>query len=149
VGRGLKAPVFDRREIGGVEAHSLRLSPTVELTYAIFEDLLVIATGPHGVGRVASGEGGGLDGADRFEQATDGFPDEVSLLAYLNVADLLRLAEREGLSEDPAYAAFAPEIRLFDGFAAAVRFDDGLLATDARLVLGEEEREQDLAPAGD
>ncbi len=46
-----------------------------------------------------------------FDAATEDFDDEPSLLAYLDLAGLVELGEREGLAEDPAYALFATEIR--------------------------------------
>ena len=67
-GSDLQAPVFGQQQIAGVEARSLRISPTVELTYAIFDGLAVIATDParH---RAASPSGeGGLDDAELYER---------------------------------------------------------------------------------
>ena len=56
---------------------------------------------------MASGEGG-LGEAEGFEQATDGFPDELSLLAYLDLAGLVELGEREGLGRGPGLRAASP-----------------------------------------
>src|SRR5207247_2140982 len=52
---GSQAPTFRKHRVGGVTAHSLPLSNTVDLTYAIVESALVIATDPAGVQQVASG----------------------------------------------------------------------------------------------
>lgn len=131
---GLQAPVFDQREIAGVEAHSLRLSAAVELTHAVFDGLAVIATAPAGIAELSEGEGG-LDEAEPFERATDGFEDDSSLLAYLDLARLVETAERLGLAEDPVYATFAAEFRRLDLLGIQVRSDPELLATDVRLVL--------------
>jgi hypothetical protein len=131
-----QAPVFKDHRIGDLTAHSLRLSPTVDLTYAIADSTLVIATDPNGVDRLASGEGG-LGGADLFEKATDGFSGSLATLGYLNLEGLIALGERAGLAEDPAYATFAPEIRKLDALGLAVRSSSGELATDVRLIVGE------------
>jgi hypothetical protein len=134
--RTLQAPVFSEREIDGVEAHSLRLSRTVDLTYAVFDGKLVVASDPRGVSEVRRGEGG-LPETDAYERAADGLPDEPAFLAYLNLADLIALAERAGLSQDPAYATFAADIRRLQGFGLAVERGETSLDTTIRLTVGE------------
>lgn len=135
-GTSLQAPTFDRRELDGVEVQVLRLSPTVSLTYAVAGSRLAVATQPEGVAQVIRGEGGLADD-DRFDRATEDFPDEVSLEAYLNLGGLIGLGEREGLAEDPAYAAFAQEIRRLEALGLAVDAEPDSIATDARLVLAQ------------
>ena len=135
-GRSLQAPVFKEQEIDGVEARSLRISPTVELTYAIVDGRLVISTDPDGVRQVQSGEGS-LEDSDRFEQATEGFPDDVSALLYLDIGGLLRLAEATGLGEDPAYALFSREFRRLEGLGVAVKRGDDKIDTEIRLTIAE------------
>jgi len=132
----LQAPAFREDEIDGVEAQSLRISPTVELTYAIVDGKLVLSTDPEGVRQVASGEGS-LDDSDRFEAATEGFPDEVSALLYLNINGLLRLAEQAGLGEDPGYALFAEEFRKLEGLGLAVERTEDEIDTEIRLSVGD------------
>jgi hypothetical protein len=132
----LQAPVFTERQIEGVEAHSLRVSRTVDLTYAVFDGMLVVASDPQGVGEVRTGEGG-LPDADAYERTTDGLPGEPNFLVYLNLADLIALAERAGLSEDPAYAGFATDVRRLDGLGLAVERGESTLDTTMRLTVGE------------
>jgi Protein of unknown function (DUF3352) len=134
-GRSLQAPVFREEEVDGVTARSLRISPTVDLTYAIVDGKLVISTDRAGVEQVASDESS-LEDAGGFEAATDGFPDEVSALLYLNVGGLLKLAEAAGLSEDPGYALFAEEFRRLEGLGVAVDRDDEAIDTRIRLTIG-------------
>jgi hypothetical protein len=131
---GLQAPVFDERDVGGVEAQSMRVSPTVELTYAVFDGLAVVATDPAAVSQLADGDGG-LDRDDLFERATEDFGDEVSLLAFFDLGQLVAAAEQLGLAEDPAYVAFAPEIRTLSALGIEVDAGEDSLATDARLVV--------------
>jgi hypothetical protein len=131
-----QAPVFVDREIEDITAHSLRLSPTVDLTYAVDGSDLVVATDPGGVQRLVAGEGG-LDGTDLFDRATEGLPDEVSVLGYLNLQGLIALGERAGLAEDPAYTTFAPEIRAAEALGLAVRSSPDELDTDVRLIVGQ------------
>jgi hypothetical protein len=131
----LQAPVFSERQIDGVDAHSLRLSRTVDLNYAVFDDRLVIASDPKGVAELRSGDGG-LSDTDAYRRATEGLPGEPSLIVYLNLADLIALAERAGLAQDPAYAAFASDIRRLDALGLAVDRGETTLETTMRLTVG-------------
>ena len=45
-------PTLEPRRIAGVEAVTLRVSPSLELTYAAFDDKLVVSTSPEGVRRL-------------------------------------------------------------------------------------------------
>ena len=137
-GTSLQAPVFDREEAQGVEIQVLRVSPTVNLTYALAGDDLAVATQPRGVLQVIEGDGG-LDEHEAYVSATDDFPDEPSLLAYLDLAGLVELAEREGLAEDPAYALFAAEMRRLRAAGLAVEAQPTSIATDLRLVIDQDE----------
>ncbi|MGH2963011.1 MAG: DUF3352 domain-containing protein [Solirubrobacterales bacterium] len=135
-GRSLQAPVFRDEEIDGVTAHSLRISPTVELTYAVVDGRLVVSSDPLGVRQVRSG-GSSLEDSDRFESATEGFPGDLSALLYLNLGDLVTLAESAGLGADPAYAVIGREVRELEGLGVAVDRDEGEIATEVRLTVGE------------
>jgi hypothetical protein len=134
--RSRQAPVFDEQQIDGVAAQSLRVSPTVELTYAVFDGRIAISTDAEGIEQVV-GDGSSLEGSDRFEDATDGLPDEVSTLAYLDIEGLLRLAELAGLGADPAYASFSDELRRLDALAVAVSQDDDEIDTELHLTVSE------------
>jgi hypothetical protein len=131
-GEGGQAPVFEGTDIEGIQARSLRISPTVNLTYAIFDEKLVVATDPAGIEQVKAGEES-LTDSDAYEQATEGFGDGLSAALYLNVGDLIALAERQGLAEDPAYALFADEVRRLRAMGLAVERDDE--GIDGRLRL--------------
>lgn len=129
-----QAPVFRRLEFDGVEARSLRISPAVELTYAIFDDLAALATDPAGIEELVAGDGG-LDGSTLFDLATAGFAQELALLAFFDLGELVSVAEQLGLAADPAYAAFAGEIRTLRALGIAVESEPSLLTTDARLII--------------
>ena len=131
-GEGGQSAVFEGTDIEGLQARSLRISPTVNLTYAIFDDKLVVATDPAGIEQVKAGEES-LTDSDAYEQATEGFGDDLSAALYLNVGDLIALAERQGLAEDPAYALFADEVRKLQAMGLAVEHDDE--GIDGRLRL--------------
>jgi Protein of unknown function (DUF3352) len=131
---GAQAPVIEESEIGGAEARSIRISPAVNLTFATFDGKLLVATDPEAVRRLTAGEGG-LGDADQFARATEDFPDDPLLLSYFNLAELVVLAEQEGLAEDPAYVAFAEDIRQLAAAALAVERTDDALDTRVRITL--------------
>jgi hypothetical protein len=132
----LQAPVFGEQEVDGVQVHSLRLSPAIELAYAVFDGLAVIASDPAGVAQVISG-GGGLDESGSYERATDGFPSAPSLIAFLDLRDLVEAGYAIGLAQVPAFNTFADDFRHLEALGFEVQGSDEEIATDARLVLGE------------
>jgi len=131
-----QAPTFSQRKVGSVTAHSVRLSPTVNLTYALAGSVLLIATDPAAVEQLG-GDEGGLADDDAFNEATSGLPHSLSLLAYFNLERLVSLGEQAGLAQDPAYAAFAPEIRKLRSLGLAVQQSPTELATDLRLIVSQ------------
>lgn len=135
-GADLQAPVFGEAVVEGIEARTLRLTPTVELTTAVFGGLVVIATDPVALAGLA-GDQPRLAESPRYRRATDGLggDEPVSLAGYLDLAGLVAIGEQLGLAEDAAYATFAAEFRRLDALGLAVASADGILRTDARLVL--------------
>ncbi len=133
-GSAAQAPVFSEEQIEGVDAQSLRVSPAVELTYAVFDGLAAIATNPAGIAGLAGGEGG-LDDSDLYRRATAGFGGQPSLLAFLDLGGLVQLGELSGLAEDPAYATFAADFRSLDALGLEISDSGDVLSTDARLLL--------------
>jgi hypothetical protein len=145
-GGDLQAPVFGEQEVNGVQVRSLRLSPTIDLAYAIFDGLAVIATDPAGVAEVASGEGG-LNDTGSYERATDGFSDHPSLIAYFDLRRLIAEGFAIGLAQVPAFNTFADDFRSLDALGLEVRSSSEQISTDARLVLSEPPANEESAPA--
>jgi hypothetical protein len=96
----------------------------------------VVSTNPRGVAQVVSG-GSSLEDSSSFEDATEGFPNSLSALLYLNVNALLELAEGAGLGEDPAYALFSEDLRSLRGLGVAVERSDEEIDTEIRLTAGD------------
>ena len=133
---GGQAPVFEGTNIAGLQARSLRVSPTVNLTYAIFDEKLVVATDPAGIGQVKAGDSSLAD-SDDYEGATEDFGSDLAMTLYLNVGDLIALAERQGLAENPAYGLFADEVRKLQALGLAVQRDEDAIGSRLRLTVGE------------
>jgi hypothetical protein len=131
-----QAPVFGEQNIDGVQVQSLQISPAINLAYGVFDGLAVIATDPAGVAQVASGAGG-LEGTDAYEQATDGFDEQSSLIAFFDLRELLAEGFSIGLGQVPAFNTFADDLRHLEALGVQVEASDDSISTDARLVLGE------------
>jgi hypothetical protein len=147
-GVDVQAPVFGEAEVDGVQMRTLRVSPNLELAYAVFDGLVVIASDPAGVAGVASGDGG-LDESAAYETATDGFEAEASLIAFFDLRRLIAAGFAVGLAQVPAFNTFAEDFRALEALALQVRASAEEISTDARLVLGEPEDpgEDAAAPA--
>jgi hypothetical protein len=131
---GGQVPSFQRREIDGVPVHSVQVSPGVELSYAIFDGKLVISTRPEGISQVRS-SGDTLAGTGSYEDATDRLPDRVSALVFLNLNEVLGLAQQAGLAENPLYASLSEDISRVGSLGLAVRGSDEELQSELFLAI--------------
>lgn len=132
----VQAPVFQELEIAGIDAQSLRVSPNVELTYAVFEGLVAVATNPAAIAQLAGSEEA-LESRKEYQRATEDFPETVSLLAFLDLRALLTEGFEIGLAQVPAFNSFAEDFRRLDALGLSVAEGDELLATDARVLFGD------------
>ena len=51
---GPQVPSFQSKEVDGVNVHSVQVSPSVDLSYAVFDGKLVVSTQPAGIAQVRS-----------------------------------------------------------------------------------------------
>jgi hypothetical protein len=65
-----------------------------------------------------------LASSGAFDDATESLPSTVSALVFVNLDELLDLAEQLGRIEDPLYAAFRDDIRKLHAVAVGVTADD-------------------------
>ncbi|HET8976312.1 MAG TPA: DUF3352 domain-containing protein [Solirubrobacterales bacterium] len=131
---GKQVPRFEETEVDGVTVSTAQLGPTVALSYATFDGMLVISTSPAGIERVRSG-GESLADASSYEAATDSLPDEVSALVFLNLDELFAQVTRTGLVEDPSFADLTV---LFDNAASmgiAVQGEDESIRSELFLTV--------------
>lgn len=104
-----QVPTLVPRRIAGVEAVTLKVSPSLELTYAAFDDKLVVSTSPEGVRRLRTG-GKSLEDNQFFAPGLRGFLDRPSSVVFLDLRRLTALAERAGLGDTPDYRAVQRDI---------------------------------------
>ncbi|HEX3316610.1 MAG TPA: DUF3352 domain-containing protein [Solirubrobacteraceae bacterium] len=105
-----QAPTFQERQIAGVDAFQLRLSPAIELDYAVFDGKLVIATSLAGIQRIKAHKQSLEDDA-AFQSVLGSRPSTVTSLVFLDFGQLLALGERTGLGQDPAYLAVRNDLQ--------------------------------------
>jgi hypothetical protein len=116
---GAQVPSFQTQDVDGVAVHSLSVSPQVNLSYAVFDRLLVISTQPEGIEQVRS-SGDQLAGTGSYEAATDRLPSSVSALVFLNLDEVFGLAQQAGLATDPLYASLSEDISRIGSLGLAV-----------------------------
>jgi hypothetical protein len=131
---GGQVPSFRTTEVDGVPVHSVRVSPSVDLSYAIFDGKLVISTQPQGISQVRS-SGDNLADTGAFKDATDRLPDRVSALVFLNLHEVLGLAQQAGLAENPLYASLSEDISRVGSLGLAVRGSDDELQSELFLAI--------------
>jgi hypothetical protein len=102
-------PTLVPRRIDGVEGVTLRVSPSLEVTYAAFEDKLVVSTSPEGI-RQLLGDGKALEDNPSFAPGLRDFLQRPSSVVFLDLRRLTALAERAGLGNTPDYRAIRQDI---------------------------------------
>ena len=140
-----RVAVFEPIQVAGVQAQSLAVSSAVNVTYATYDDRLVIATDPLGIEQARSVDDA-LESAPAFEQVTAEMPEEVSILAYVDIVGLLSLGEQVGLAVDPTYTTFAPDLRSLTAAGLSVDGGDDQIRTDLRIAVGPRQEPQIDAP---
>jgi hypothetical protein len=103
-------PTFQDRDIGGgTTAFQLRLTPTIEFDYAVFDGKLVVATSLAGIRRIKDHKQS-LQDDPAYKSVLGDRPSNVTSLVFLDFGQLLSLSERTGLGQDPAYLAVREDL---------------------------------------
>jgi hypothetical protein len=106
----------------------------VDLSYGVFDGKLVISTQPEGIAQVRSG-GESLGGTAAYHAAVGPLPDKVSALVFLNLDEVVGLAQEAGLAEDPLYASLSEDISHVQSLGLAVRGSDEELRSELFLAI--------------
>jgi hypothetical protein len=72
------------------------VNSTGDIVWGVKGDLAVIGSRAAGVSTVLNGTGAGLNSNAAFAAATQGMPDQVTGLAWLNVAQAMPMLEKRG-----------------------------------------------------
>ena len=127
-----QAPVFSEIEIAGVTAQSLRLTPVIELTYAVKGDTLAISTDPSGVEDVLGG-GPALAGQPAYKAVANPPGTRISALVFVDIAGLAKVAESQAIVRIRGYARFRSEIGRLAALGLTVESDEDRLQTSVFL----------------
>ncbi len=106
---GGTVPQFNSRRIAGVTVHELSLAPGLSLGFSVFRGLLVISTSLKGIAAVAQ-HAQSVAQEPGFQQTLPDQPRPVTSLVFLDFSQLLRLAERTGLTRSTRYQALQPDL---------------------------------------
>src|SRR5579859_2280804 len=104
-----QAPEFNNVPVAGVTAHQLVLAPGLQIDYAVFHGLVVVATSVQAIGAIAR-HTTSLAGASGFQATLGNRPDRVSSLVFLDFSQLLTLAEQTGLAQTGRLAALKADL---------------------------------------
>jgi hypothetical protein len=121
-----QAPSFGAKKLGDTVVRSVRISPTLDLAYAIFDGKLVVSTNPAGVTQAVQG-GADLGGSDAFKAAASGASGGVSALVFFNLEGLVSRAEPLGLGQ--IVGGFGADVAKLKALGLTVRSDDQELKT--------------------
>jgi hypothetical protein len=113
-----QAATFGSAEVGGVTAATVRLAPGLDLSYAAWDDRLVLSTGLSGIGAVRRGEG--LPGSDGFDAVLGDIPERIAALVFVDLNQLLTLGEAAGLARDPRYLAVRDDLQKLRAAGAVI-----------------------------
>jgi Protein of unknown function (DUF3352) len=132
VAGGAQAPSFQTKDMDGVSVHSLAISPQVNLSYAVFDGMLVISTQPEGISQVRSSSDE-LAGSGPYDAAINRLPSSVSALVFLNLDEVFGLAQQAGLATDPLYASLSEDISRIGSLGLAVTGSNSELRSELFL----------------
>jgi hypothetical protein len=121
-----QAPTFGAKKVGDTVVRSVRLSPTLDLAYAIFDGKLAVSTNPAGVSQAVQGDAD-LGGSDAFKAATNGASGGVSALVFFNLEGLVSRAVPLGLGQ--IVGGFGADVAKLKALGLTVRSDQNDLKT--------------------
>jgi hypothetical protein len=107
--QGQVAAIVPRR-IAGVQATTLSLSPSLQLTYAAFDDMVVITTSAAGIRQLRLHQSSLSENASFAPAGLRDFLSDASSVVFLDLRRLSVLVERAGLAATPGYRAIKSEI---------------------------------------
>ena len=106
-----QAPEFSEVPVAGgaVTVHRLVLAPGLELDYAVFRGLVVVATSLPAVGEITQ-PARSLDTERPYRATLGDGPDAVTSLLFLDFSQLLSLGEQTGLVHGRRFKAVLPDL---------------------------------------
>ena len=128
-----EAPALSQKKVGDVTVHSVRLSPAVDLSYAVSDGRLIVSTDPRGVEQAVSGSDN-LASQPTYQAVTAGASGGVSALVFLNLKGLVQLARPRGLAQ--IVAGFEQDVARLEALGLTVKSGSASLETRIFLDIG-------------
>jgi hypothetical protein len=100
-----QVPTFRPTRIAGLDAVTLTISPSIELTYSVFGGRAVVSTSPEGIRKMKTAKSRLKDNRLFRSNLQSGLQRVTSVL-FLDLEQLLALGDQAGLSDAPSYRAF-------------------------------------------
>lgn len=117
---------FTSKQVGDTVVHSVNISPSLEVAYAVFGGKVVISTNPAGVREAIEG-GDSLAGSDAFKAATGAASGDVSALVFLGLERLVQRAQPLGLGQ--VVGGFSADLAKLKALGLGVTSDEDSLKT--------------------
>jgi hypothetical protein len=104
-----QVPQFNARQIDGITAHQVTLAPGLNLAYAVFHGLIVVSTSLDAIGMVAR-HTGSVAQEPGYQQTLSDQPRPVTSLVFFDFSQLVRLAERTGMTRSASFRTLRPDL---------------------------------------
>ena len=91
-------------------ANQVQLGPGLQVDFAVFKGLIVIATTQRGIGDVVA-RVGSLDHAPAYGAVLGNRPAQVTSLGFADFSQLLNLGEQTQLAHSAGYRRLVPELQ--------------------------------------
>jgi hypothetical protein len=88
----------------------LSVTPGLEIAYAVHGGRLILSSRANGVGHVVA-DRSSVTEAEAFGRAVGELPDRAQAVLFLDLGQLLTLAEQAGSTGDPGFDAVADDLR--------------------------------------
>jgi hypothetical protein len=112
-----QVPTFRPTRVAGLDAATLTITPTLELTYSVFGGRAVVSTSPDGIRAVRFSKSRITDNSLFHTDIRDGL-DRVTSVLFLDLEQLLALGEQAGLGNAPSYRAIKADLSQLSAMSA-------------------------------
>jgi hypothetical protein len=112
-------PTLEPRRVAGVNAATIRITPTLSLTYAVFGGRAVVSTSARGIA-VLRRSASPIGENPLLAAALAGL-DRVTSVVFLDLRRLLAIGEQAGLGQSPSYRALESDLSGIGAVSAVTR----------------------------
>jgi hypothetical protein len=107
---GGQEPEMSAFSVGGVTANQVQLGPGLQVDFAVFQGLIVLATTERGIGDVVT-RVGSLDHGAGYGAVLGNHPGQVTSLGFADFSQLLNLGEQTQLAHSAGYRRLVAELQ--------------------------------------